>query len=598
MELRIPRNYLILKENSPLKLPDFVLITGENGSGKTKLLEVISDSMHPECLFDDDGNPYDQFEYIPANGFEPTLGNYHSIQYDQQQYAKQLILDSFLGSQEEYFKTTPLTADNVNNRFNAVLSPNISHGTQIFNSVDLQSVIAISENSGKKFGQLKYFDFTIFSPIDTHQLFSSNLLKLYHQYAYKYWNYREQAEKEIAPWLSLEKIVEVANFNYTIKHPDLDADNVVLEPIFIHKVKNIPIKLYELSSGEKTIISLIFALYNLRSNQKGFTSIPQVIVLDEPDASLHPSLTKYFLDVIQNVLMEDDRVKVIITTHSPSTVALAPDDSIFLMEDGILKETDKSTAIKSLTTGLKSLSIYYEHKKQVFVEADFDVDFYGFIYQKISTQHLDKEIILNFISVGNAAGGFTRVIKMVKDLNLAGNKNICGIIDRDDDHQANEKVMVLGNGERRNIENYLFDPLFFGLFVLKEEYPKHNERFGLNKTDDYLDYNNLDESKIQNIINLVINDIKIHLSDELMQPSENSEIELLCLYKIKIPLWFFELKKVSIEEAYSNSFGYLFDKYRNKKGIKPELLKILTTYYKFLPVGIVKMFKAVQEIEL
>src|SRR5690606_37032757 len=110
-----------------------------------------------------------------------------------------------------------------------------------------------------------------------------------------------------------------------------------------------------LSSGEKTIIALIFVLYHASSNGQ----FPQVILFDEPDAHLHPSLTQLFIDVIQKVLVEEQKVKVIITTHSPSTIALAPDVSIYKMDRvlGYPIKENITSAIEDLTNGLTSVTV-------------------------------------------------------------------------------------------------------------------------------------------------------------------------------------------------------------------------------------------------
>ena len=57
---------------------------------------------------------------------------------------------------------------------------------------------------------------------------------------------------------------------------------------------------------------------------------PQVLLLDEVDASLHPSMMQNMLNVIEKVFLENG-VKVILVTHSPTTIALAPEESVYVM---------------------------------------------------------------------------------------------------------------------------------------------------------------------------------------------------------------------------------------------------------------------------
>src|SRR6201999_232657 len=79
----------------------------------------------------------------------------------------------------------------------------------------------------------------------------------------------------------------------------------------------------DLSSGEKVLLQLVLWLFT--AGKEGV--FPKLLILDEPDAHLHPSMTQQFLDVISDVLVSKHGVREIISTHSPSTVALAPDGS-------------------------------------------------------------------------------------------------------------------------------------------------------------------------------------------------------------------------------------------------------------------------------
>lgn len=83
-----------------------------------------------------------------------------------------------------------------------------------------------------------------------------------------------------------------------------------------------------------------------------------MILLDEVDASLHPSMIKNFLNVIQEVFLERG-ISVLVATHSPTTVALSPEDSIYLMNPSGPKRVTKTSAaeaINILSEGFATLS--------------------------------------------------------------------------------------------------------------------------------------------------------------------------------------------------------------------------------------------------
>jgi hypothetical protein len=75
------------------------------------------------------------------------------------------------------------------------------------------------------------------------------------------------------------------------------------------------------------------------------------------DASLHPSMIKNMLAVIGDIFLVRG-VKVILVTHSPTTIALAPEEAIFVMKKEGPKRIEKSSkkdALSILTEGFATL---------------------------------------------------------------------------------------------------------------------------------------------------------------------------------------------------------------------------------------------------
>ncbi len=74
----------------------------------------------------------------------------------------------------------------------------------------------------------------------------------------------------------------------------------------------------DLSSWEKILCAFAGSLYLDRTK----TSFPKLLLLDEIDAVLHPIMIKNVLRVLQNTFLKKNGCKVILATHSASTVAL------------------------------------------------------------------------------------------------------------------------------------------------------------------------------------------------------------------------------------------------------------------------------------
>ena len=95
----------------------------------------------------------------------------------------------------------------------------------------------------------------------------------------------------------------------------------------VNRSTNQNIGVEDISSGEKTLLSLALMIYK----QKKGGTFSEVLLLDEIDGNLHPSMIQQLLNVLENVFIKNYGMKVILVTHSPTTIALAPDASVSTM---------------------------------------------------------------------------------------------------------------------------------------------------------------------------------------------------------------------------------------------------------------------------
>jgi len=109
-----------------------------------------------------------------------------------------------------------------------------------------------------------------------------------------------------------------------------------------------------LSSGENILLALAVSIYEAND----YFSFPKVLLLDEVDATLHPSMIKSLLDTLQNVFVENG-TRVVLATHSPTTVALAPSGSVFVVNKGNgktkIEQQSQTVALEILTQGYATL---------------------------------------------------------------------------------------------------------------------------------------------------------------------------------------------------------------------------------------------------
>ncbi|MGQ1947731.1 AAA family ATPase [Geofilum sp. OHC36d9] len=135
----------------------------------------------------------------------------------------------------------------------------------------------------------------------------------------------------------------------------VDKKNIKVQITLIHKEKGYTTTFEQLSSGEKTLIALSLLIYKTRKNK----ITPRVLLLDEVDSSLHPSMISRLLNVLENLFIKEQGFRVIMATHSPTTVALSPEESIYIIEkngEQKIKKEIKSNAINILTEGIATIS--------------------------------------------------------------------------------------------------------------------------------------------------------------------------------------------------------------------------------------------------
>lgn len=390
------------------------------------------------------------------------------------------------------------------------------------------------------------------------------------------------------------------------KVPNEYGFDVLQYPIDInlfHKDKQYPTDLASVSSGERTLLALTFYIYKLMYKRKMVASL---LLLDEIDSSLHPSMSKRLINVLYELFYNELKIKIIISTHSPSTVAFAPDNSLYVMKregDDRLYPSSKDSALEELTFGVPSFSINYENRRQVFVESKYDVSYYEKLYQ-IFKKKLNPEVSLNFIASGDIQkdknglpkSNCEQVIEITKLLRNAGNKFIWGIIDWDMRTKEIDcsYIRVLGKGERYSIENFILDPLIMAILLMSEKIKKP-DFFGLHEDFKVYEILNQNEASLQIIIDRLLKELNLQLKMDLHDIGNYSIIDGRVL---ALPKGFVEVQGHELEEKYLKAFPELKKLKKNdEKALKIEVLnKVVEEYPSLSPMGLLVILQDVQKV--
>lgn len=611
-------------------LPDFVVLTGENGTGKTQLLEYLyqtsttqlkTGDLIPEPISDGPVNDIPEGEYItredgvrvymsPAELCIPDKPKaniaYRAVQAPNVDVGvkfdhKALYMEGESIAQKHlFYKSRPLGMEDVEDETELTIAfqkaLGLKRGVKIstdtilpnISKTDLDVIRKIeAEYPSNEFSKDAYY-FVAFQKVPQTNVFTANLKFLYFQY----WA-RQKAglPTAIAPWEAFNQMGEMLNFKFELDEPKI-AENK-FDVRLRDKDKKVFISTDTLSSGEKVIFSLFVAMYTARNSEH----LPDVIMFDEPDAFLHPSLCRTMIDVMQKVFIGQHGIKVIITTHSPTTVALVPESSLYRMTNGIMQKSTKKDAILALTTGLNTISVYYENVKQIFVEAANDNRYYSFVtHYATQMQLLADDIQLKFVNVGDDKNGGCSIVKgVVNDLTTANNKTVYGIVDWDGNRTGNDRIFVLGEGKRYAIDNYIVDPLV--LILLCAEQPSFREKIGLDKLDTQVSFSQKKPSEIQVLINKVIDVIKAHVPDEKMAEAEMMSYTIAGGDSYSIPKWFVHIKGHDLVDYVKNAFPFLHRYPTDKQLCNHVVNNIYAAYPTIIPMDVIETLRKIQQHE-
>lgn len=302
------------------------------------------------------------------------------------------------------------------------------------------------------------------------------------------------------PWRIINDALEEARLKYRVTFPHGKGHKANFYPTIKEEGTGITLDFNYLSSGEKTLFRIVIALFNWRNNLK----LPTILLLDEVDASLHPEMIIRLIKILKNVFVEKFNIKVIITTHSPTTVALSGESNIFTINDGCVTKCTKDKALSLLLSGVSNIKVLYENRKQIFVESKFDVEFFECIEEKFKSIFGRNNSYLNFISSGNdGSGSSDQVKRIVQSLKSSGVPSVYGIIDWDKVNCNSEYIYALGTPDRHSRENYTFDPLYMGLLIIRDKLFDGNDEKWFSNIK-ISDVNTFDKITLQKIYDYIL----------------------------------------------------------------------------------------------
>lgn len=475
-------------------IPMFAVITGKNGAGKSAILETILKGYEKLLRY---RAQFTQPDVVLTfnNSITKNQGYPHFFSFSSNSSAAKKVIGSAEHySEEEYKKMvdeefSDLRAFDYANRYHKKYTLKFPAKKSLY-----EQTIAEFLNKREQEPEDKY----TYESIDD---FYNALKELYieklgiHLSMYaSLENYTKYLLKSVTTLQELNHYLQQKKFKYIISEQTFDAQNQIRGLQFKEPDKIEHIALNYFSPGEELELLILLWCYENEHFNKSATGA--IFLLDEPDAHLHPSLTKELIEVIKTRLIGKYGVQVIMTTHSPTTVSLVPKENLYIMatdlqtkKPQLKKAVTKRQAIQLLTDDFVHVN---EPFRIIFVEAPNDVLFYRTVF----TQLVTREIIFPEFQLIFHTHGYkkkdsadnenqyenssrerveTLIAKFTEndDEDKTLKDFVFGIVDNDNEAEPdNSNVQCL---RRYAIENYLYDPVHV-FYALKQQ-GKNNPGF-------------------------------------------------------------------------------------------------------------------------
>jgi energy-coupling factor transporter ATP-binding protein EcfA2 len=567
-------------------IPPFVVLTGLNGSGKTQLIELLayrlSNARHPQ-----NGDLSAVHVKVTGDSFGPD-----SVAFLPNQWTISSSQALGIGELQQVKRQ---------------LFQQLQHEHQIQGNLGLTIKKARLETIlGVKLNTLDVESFIKRVPDDfSFMLEESNIAEgLTHVFLAYRLRVAEQLERETpmseiiknlgpAPWDVLNDTFKAAEFPYRVKSPKSSGLLDVYQLRLHDESSGNEINPVDLSSGELRLLGLVLWLYNSKHHGR----FPRLFLMDEPDAHLHPSMARHFINVVKEVLVDRYKVRVILSTHSPSTVALAPDGSIFEMSKNsprIIPSKSKAATIGLLTAGLV---IVTPSTRFVFVEDEDDTLFFSSIRDVLTDYGPSKDprclkpspsIVFLPASIGKGplktSGGKTVVVKWIEKFDQPPLDQLFrGIIDRDINNSSTPRILVLG---RYSIENYLLDPFVIFALLLEQGTAPVIPGVSVSTGDEHL-VRSLSKTQLQAILEGIRRIVEPTLQNLLPTETALQSVMFTNGVAIEYPVWMLNRRGHDLLPIYQSIGG-------GAGVVSPPRLNKSLRRVRLIPVELVEILETIQ----
>ena len=295
---------LSFKKNN--EILDVIVLAGVNGSGKTTILESIKDS------FNNTNINYDEPEKSNVN-LDIFFEDFEKNNIEE---AKKNCKDKYEHKLQDFFralKSYEYSRKNNNEYYDNLIAKRFENPPKI--------IYVPAEN---KFEEIQTYSTTLSREYKFINIINSNVIRDIPSYIVTRRNYLATIEEDLTMKEITNKVVNEINGIFDILELDVKLKGFSKDektmPVFENSAGE-EFDINDLSSGEKQLFLRTLSIKMLEPKNS-------IILIDEPELSLHPKWQQRIIEVYKKI---GENNQIIVATHSPHILGSVSSENIFIL---------------------------------------------------------------------------------------------------------------------------------------------------------------------------------------------------------------------------------------------------------------------------
>ena len=288
------------------KILDLIVLAGINGSGKTTILEAIKD------FFDNKNVNYSDTEKSNVN-LDIFFEDFEKKQIEE---AEKSSIDNYEHKLQDFFsalQSYEYYRKNNGEYYSYLIAKFFENPPKI--------IYVPSEN---KFEEIQTYSTTLSKEYEFINTINSNVIRDIPSYIATRRNYLATIEEDLTMKEITNKVVHEINGIFDILELDVKlkgfSKNEKTMPVFENSAGE-KFDINDLSSGEKQLFLRTLSIKMLEPKNS-------IILIDEPELSLHPKWQQKIIEVYKKI---GENNQIIVATHSPHILGSVSNENIFIL---------------------------------------------------------------------------------------------------------------------------------------------------------------------------------------------------------------------------------------------------------------------------